>query len=210
MPNTDPTVREREVLLLAAEGRSDKEIAERLGIARGTVVTYWTRLRERTGAVNRTQAVALEMLRVFRETEDERIRTAGLYQAMIDSTVDFAVFLLDEDRTVLSWNPGVGTILGYEEAEWIGQTADVIFTPEELAENMPEIEQATALREGRALDDRWHVRKDGSRFWASGVMVAVRNPSGKVLCYSKILRDLTRLKRLEAQAVALGGDPDGI
>jgi two-component system CheB/CheR fusion protein len=210
MSNVEPTPREREVLLLAAEGRSDKEIAEQLGVGRGTVVTYWTRLRERSGAVNRTQAVALEMARVFREMEAERLRTAGLYQSLIESLVDFAVFLMDEQRTIVSWNPGVGTILGYTEEEFIGKPGDVIFTPEDRAAGAPDREQALSLRQGRAPDDRWHVRKDGSRFWASGVMVAVRDPQGALLCYSKVLRDLTRLKRLEARIAALGGDPNRV
>lgn len=206
MLSVDPSPREREVLLLAAEGRSDKEIAERLGVGRGTVVTYWTRLRERTGAVNRTQAVALEMARVYREAEAERERSAGVFRAMVESLEDFAVFLLDGERTVVSWNPGVGKILGYDEADWIGLSADVIFTPEERAAGAPERELTTAQREGRALDDRWHVRQDGSRFWASGVMVQVRSEAGEVLGYSKILRDLTRLKRIEDRLLALGGD----
>lgn len=210
MSNADPSPREREVLLLAAEGRSDKEIAERLGVGRGTVVTYWSRLRERNGAVNRTQAVALEMARVFRETEAERVRSAGLYQAAIESLNDFAVFLLDIDRKVTSWNPGVGKILGYEERDWIGRSGDVIFTPEDIAAGAAEKEYRTALREGRALDDRWHMRKDGSRFWASGVMVAVRDEDGEILCLSKILRDLTRLKRLEERIAQLGGDPSDV
>lgn len=207
MSNADPTPREREVLLLAAEGLSDKAIAERLGVGRGTVVTYWTRLRERNGAVNRTQAVALEMARVYRETEAERVRTAGLYRSTVESLEDFAVFLMDENRTITTWNPGVRTIMGYEEAEWVGLSGDVIFTPEDRAAGAPDREQATALRDGRALDDRWHVRKDGGRFWASGAMVAVRDEEGRLLCLSKILRDLTRLKRLEGRIAELGGDP---
>ncbi len=210
MSNADPSPREREVLLLAAEGRSDKEIAERLGVRRGTVVTYWTRLRERNGAVNRTQAVALEMARIYREAEAERERTAGIFRAMVESLEDFAVFLLDGDRTIASWNPGVGKILGYDEAAWIGLSGDVIFTPEDRDAGAPDLEMATAKREGRALDDRWHLRQDGSRFWASGVMIEVRNEAHEILGYSKILRDLTNFKRLESRIVELGGRPDSL
>ncbi|RYG46575.1 PAS domain S-box protein [bacterium] len=208
MQNPEATKRQREILLLAADGRTDKEIAKLLGVGRGTVVTHWKRMRERTGAINRAQAIAFEMGHVYREAERERARTAGLYQGLIECLEDFAVFLLDENRTITTWNPGVGIILGYAEEEWIGQPGDIIFLPEERAAGVPDGEQETATREGRALDDRWHVRKDGSRFWASGVMVAVRNEEGELLCYSKILRNLTQLKRLEERVKALGGDPD--
>lgn len=204
-----PTPREREVLLLAAEGRTDKEIAERLGVTRGTVVTYWRRLRERTGAINRAQAVAVEMARAYRETEAELTRASGVYKALFESLEDFAVFLMDEERRILTWNPGVGKILGYEEQDWVGRSGDMIFTPEQRAEGIPQHEQTTAFREGRALDDRWHMRRDGTRFWASGVMVAVRDGDGDLLCYSKILRDLTWTKRLEARIIELGGTVEG-
>lgn len=203
----DPTERQREIVLLAAEGRTDKEIANLLGIGRGTVITHWKRMRERTGAINRAQAIAFEMARVYRAAEADLFRTAGLYQGLIESLEDFAVFLMDENRTTTTWNPGVGKILNYEEEEWVGLAGDVIFTPEDREAGAPSLEQETAIRDGRALDDRWHVRKDGSRFWASGVMVAVRNDDGVILCYSKILRDLTYLKLLEEKVVALGGDP---
>jgi PAS domain S-box-containing protein len=204
------TPRERIILLLAAEGKTDKEIADRLGIKRGTVVTHWSRMRERTGAINRGQAIALEMARIYRETESELARTAGVYQSLVENLQDFAVFLMDLDRKVTSWNLGVGKILGYEEDEWIGHSGDIIFTAEDRAASAPIGEAETALREGRALDDRWHVRKDGSRFWASGVMVAVRDPNGELLFLSKILRDLSRLKRLEERLAAHGEDPAAV
>lgn len=207
MAKLDLTKREREILLLAAEGRTDKEIAAQLGITRGTVATHWTRMRERTGTVNRAQVVAHSMGHIFRETEAELNKTAGLYQTLVDTLEDFAVFLLDENRTIVSWNPGVGKILGYERDEWIGLSADAIFTPEDRAKGAPDLEQETATREKRALDDRWHVRADGSLFWASGVMVAVRDEQGTILCYSKVLRDLTRLKRLEERLIEHGDDP---
>lgn len=197
MESTNLTPREKEVLLLAAEGYTDKEIAERLEVGHGTVTTHWTRMRERTGATNRAQVLALELSRIYRETEAERSRSALLYRALIDNLEDFAVFHMDMDRKVLSWNPGVGKILGYSEEEWIGCSGDVLFTHEDRERRAPEKEQETARLEGRATDDRWHERKDGSHFWASGVMVGVRDPEGNLLCFSKILRDLTSLKRLE-------------
>ncbi|RYG26206.1 PAS domain S-box protein [bacterium] len=206
MSKLDLTNREREVLLLAAEGLTDKEIAERLGITRGTISTHWTRMRERTGTINRAQVMARSMSHIVRESEAELARTASLYQSLVETLEDFAVFLLDHQRHNISWNPGVQKIIGYEEAEWTSLFGDVIFTPEDIAAKVPENEQGTAERDGRALDDRWHVRKDGSRFWASGVMVPIRDHNGETVCYSKVLRDLTRLKRLEERLTEMGVD----
>jgi len=191
------TPKENEILLLAATGKADKEIAQLLGVTRGTITTHWVRMRERNGASNRAQVIALELARIYRETEAALVRTAQLYQALVENVEDFAIFLMDMDRKILSWNPGVGKILGYEKDEWIGRYGDLLFTPEDQAAGAPEIEQRTAETNGRALDDRWHLRRDGTRFWASGVMVAVRSPQGELLCYSKMLRDLTPLKELE-------------
>lgn len=207
MSSDELTNREREILLLAAEGHTDKEIAERLGITHGTVATHWTRMRERTGTVNRAQVMAQAIARIVRQTEAELSKTAGLYQALIESLEDFAVFLFDRDRVVTTWNPGCEKILGYAKDEWIGRSGDVLFTPEDRAAGAPEKEQGTADREGRALDDRWHVRKDGSRFWASGVVVPIRDAEREIVSYCKILRDLTHLKRMEDRLIALGEDP---
>jgi len=210
MPKLELTNREREVLLLASEGLTDKEIAERLGITRGTVSTHWTRMRERTGTVNRAQVVARAMSHIVRESEAELNRTAALYQILVETLQDFAVFLLDRERNNISWNPGVQKIIGYEEAEWLSLSGDVIFTPEDKAKGAPEKEQADAESEGRALDDRWHLRSDDARFWASGVMVPIRDHNGETICYSKVLRDVTRLKRLEERLLEVGVDPKTI
>lgn len=197
-------------MLLAAEGMTDKEIAERLVIARGTVATHWTRMRERTGAANRGQIIARAMRAIYQESEAELGKTFGVYRSLVETLEDFAVFLMDDARKVLTWNPGVGKILGFEADEWIGVSADVIFTPEDRAKDEPGKEMQQALRKGRGLDDRWHVRRDGSRFFAMGVMVPIWNDEGGLVCYSKILRDLTRLKRLEEKVRELGGDPDAV
>jgi PAS domain S-box-containing protein len=207
MSKLELTNREREVLLLAAEGLTDKEIAERLGITRGTVSTHWTRMRERTGTINRAQVVARSMSHIVRESEAELTRTASLYQSLVETLEEFAVFLLDLDRNNISWNPGVEKIIGYGEAEWTSLSGDVIFTPEDITAREPEQEQNRAEREGRAIDERWHLRKDGARFWASGVMVPIRDRSGETICYSKVLRDLTRMKRLEERLTEMGVDP---
>lgn len=113
---------------------------------------------------------------------------------IVDSAVDFAIFTFSPEGITTSWNRGAERLLGYRSDEIEGRDADVIFTPEDLAAGVPDGERRRAAREGRAEDERWHVRKDGTRFWASGLVMPLRdgNPG-----FVKILRDLT--DRHEAQ-----------
>lgn len=130
-----------------------------------------------------------EGLHVF-GTEHERLAL------LMESIKDYAIFTTDIDGHVLDWSKGAEMIIGYREEEIVGTTCDVIFTPEDRANHAPEQEKETARREGRAEDERWHVRKDGSRFWASGIMTALRR-NGELQGYAKILRDLTSRKKAE-------------
>lgn len=197
MQKLNLTKREREVLLLGAEGLTDKEIASRLGLSHTTVSTHWANMRTKLEASSRGQLIAKAMVTVYRETQAELAHTSEIYRVLVETLEDFAVFMLDGNRRLTSWNPGVEKVLGYRQEEWIGQSGDVIFTEEDRRRGAPEEEQRTAEREGKAMDDRWHLRKDGSRLWVSGVMVPLRNDAGETVCYSKILRDLTWAKRLE-------------
>jgi PAS domain S-box-containing protein len=109
-------------------------------------------------------------------------------QAVLDSATDYAIFTKDERGFMTSWNEGAWRLLGWHEDEILGQDARVIFTPEDQAEGVPEQEMRTASNEGRAVDERWHLRKDGSRFWASGLLMPLR---GGTPGFLKILRDRT-------------------
>jgi PAS domain S-box-containing protein len=116
---------------------------------------------------------------------------------MIGGVQDFAIFATDTEGHILSWNPGVGHLLGYEESEWVGRHGSVIFTHEDRERGADKQEMETAAREGRALDERLHVRKDGSRFWSSGLLMALRDGEGHLRGYSKMLRDATRSRQTE-------------
>lgn len=113
---------------------------------------------------------------------------------IVDSAVDFAIFTFSPDGITTSWNRGAERLLGYHHDEIEGRDADVIFTPEDIAAGVPDGERRRAEREGRAENERWHVRKDGTRFWGSGLAMPLRdgNPG-----FVKMLRDLT--ERHEAQ-----------
>ncbi|HZT42754.1 MAG TPA: PAS domain S-box protein [Chthonomonadaceae bacterium] len=126
----------------------------------------------------------------FRQAE-ERLRL------VLESVRDYAIFTLDKDNRVTSWNAGAQHILGYEAQEILGQSGSLLFTPEDRERGEPEKELRTAEAEGRAEDERWHMRKDGSRFWASGVMTALRD--GELHGFVKIMRDMTERKQAEEE-----------
>ncbi len=117
-----------------------------------------------------------------------------LFRLLIETSKDYAVFVADPESRVLTWNAGAERVLGYAEGEIVGQSSFVFFTPEDRAEGVSERELQTALREGRAGDDRWHLRKGGTRFWASGVMSLLREEGGRPRACAKVLRDYTEAK----------------
>lgn len=110
-----------------------------------------------------------------------------LLRLVIESTTGFAILSTDPRGLVTSWNVGAERLLGYAEDEILGRSADVVFTPEDHAAGVPDAERATAVAEGKAPDERWHVRRDGARFWASGLLMPLADGTGFV----KIIRDLT-------------------
>ncbi|MBP0493631.1 PAS domain S-box protein [Roseomonas sp. SG15] len=119
-------------------------------------------------------------------------------QLIFESATEYAIFTLDTQGRVTTWNPGAQRIFGYAEDEILGQPAAVIFTPEERAERQPEVEMSRAVEDGRAVDERWHMRADESRFWAAGVLMPLLDRDGGLQGFLKILRDHTE-RRLEEQ-----------
>ncbi|MDZ8183720.1 MAG: PAS domain S-box protein [Nostoc sp. ChiSLP02] len=113
------------------------------------------------------------------------------FRLIIESAKDYAIFTLDLNGQITSWNAGAEGLLGYKEAEIIGHHGRIIFTPEDNEAAQAEQELQTVLNQGRAEDERWHVRKDGSRFFASGLMMQLHDEAGKLQGLVKILRDIT-------------------
>ncbi|HZG50731.1 MAG TPA: PAS domain S-box protein [Pyrinomonadaceae bacterium] len=133
-------------------------------------------------------------------TRDQRgasFRRDELFRLLVEKVEDFAVFAIDLDGTAASWNPGVGKLLGYDEADFIGLDSCVLFTPEDLERGECEREMRTAAAHGRAEDRRWHLRRDGTRFWANGLLIALPDDAGNLRGYAKILRDETAHKQME-------------
>jgi PAS domain S-box-containing protein len=130
----------------------------------------------------------------------ERLQSRRLQQQVINSITDHAVIATDLDGRVIDWNAGAENVLGWTEAEMLGETIDRIFTPEDNAHGRREHEMRSALLTGRGNDERWHLRRDGSRFWASGSMTVLRDEVDAAIGFVKVLRDDT-LSRRNAEAL---------
>ncbi len=129
--------------------------------------------------------------------KNKYIPTTEFYSQIIDSLQDYSIFTLDNDFIINSWSSGSTKIFGYETDEVIGEAFDIIFTEEDLKNGVPKKEIETALKEGRATDNRWHITKDKSLFYAYGLVFPLIGLDGEMLGYVKILRDLTDRKRSE-------------
>ena len=113
---------------------------------------------------------------------------------LLDTSIDHALIFLDADGTIVEWSGAAQRLFGYAEDEAIGLPFAAIFTPEDLALGLDAQEIALARTSGRSEDDRWHVRQDSSRFWASGVLQAVRDEDGTLLSLCKLVRDRTDVR----------------
>ena len=124
-----------------------------------------------------------------------------LFQIAAEQTKDYALLLLDDTGHILTWNVGAERIKGYTADEIIGKHFSIFYTREAVDSGWPDYELTAATAEGRFEDEGWRVRRDGSRFWASVVITALRDSTGKLLGFSKITRDLSQ-RRLYEEAVA--------
>jgi PAS domain S-box-containing protein len=132
-----------------------------------------------------------------RLAQEELRRTEERFRLLIEGISDYAIYTLDPDGIVTTWNSGAQKIKGYDASEIIGRDFSLFFTPEDRAADRPRAELATAAAQGRSAEEGWRLRADGSRFWAGVVVTAVRDPSGTLVGFSKITRDLTERKLAE-------------
>jgi two-component system NtrC family sensor kinase len=120
-----------------------------------------------------------------------------LLRLLVDQVKDYAIFLLDPDGQVLSWNAGAQLLKGYEAEEIIGQQIKRFYVPEDAAKGKPDLLLAAARKDGRVEDEGWRVRKDGTRFWADVVITALRDEDGILRGFAKVTRDLTERRKTE-------------
>ena len=121
----------------------------------------------------------------------------GRFRLLIDAVIDYAIYMIDPDGIITSWNAGARRFKGYEEAEILGQHFSRFYTEEDRLKGMPQRALETAIREGRFEGEGWRIRKDGTRFWCHVVIDPILDPTGKLLGFAKITRDLTDRKMAE-------------
>jgi PAS domain S-box-containing protein len=134
------------------------------------------------------------------EPDQPGVKLPGIedpFRSIVESARDYAIFLLDREGHILSWNRGAQSIKGYEPREIIGRHFSVFHTREAIDRRWPQQELEAAERDGRLEDEGWRVRKDGSLFWANVIITALRDPAGELRGFSKITRDLTYRRRQE-------------
>ncbi len=119
------------------------------------------------------------------------------FRLVLESLEEYAVFTTDTDGTISSWNSGAQRLLGYTEPDIIGKPFALIFTPEDIENHAPQGEFAQALQTGRGEDERYHVKKDGTLFWASGLLFPLFDSEKNLRGFTKIVRDLTEQKRAQ-------------
>src|SRR6266481_6259531 len=146
--------------------------------------------RQRTIVALQQKLQVLEYESTLRETERR-------FRLLVEAVQDYAIFTLDADGRVNSWNVGAKRLKGYEASEIIGQHFSRFYPAEDLQAGKPQRELAIAASEGRVEDEGWRIRKDGSRFWANVVITATKDAHGGVIGFSKVTRDFT--ERMLAQ-----------
>lgn len=119
------------------------------------------------------------------------------YRVIVEGAVGFAIFTFNTQGVITSWNAGAEQMLGYTEAEILGENFRVIFTPEDLEARQADHEMRTAATEGRALDERWHLKKGGERFYAQGLVMPLKDDTDEIRGFLKIIRDKTDERRLQ-------------
>ena len=139
-----------------------------------------------------------------RRQGDERLReTEQMFRLLVESVQDYAIFMLDTDGRVASWNSGARRIKGYEPEEIIGQHFSIFYPADDIRSGKPEQLLAQARTLGRVEDAGWRVRKDGSRFWADAVITAVQGVDGDLRGFAKVTRDVTQRQKSEETERAL-------
>jgi len=164
----------------------------------------------RRRAEKAAEAILAEHLRLqssldrIERLESDNLQLDQTMRSYVEQVEDYAIFAMNEHCQATTWNHGVREVLGFEESEFLGKDIRrLIFVPEAIELGIPEAEFETAAQLGSASDDRWMMRKDGKKFWASGITSAVKDEQGNVVGYSKVMRDLTDKKRDEDELAEL-------
>ncbi len=178
--------------------RGVEEVAERPDGTRIDFIPYPTPLFDDAGNLIGAVNMLVDITERKR-AEQARGSSEERFRLLVESAHEFALITLDREARITSWNHGAERVTGYSEQEALGQSAAILFTPEDRAASIPEAELRQASDTGSAIDERWYLRKDGSRFWTSGVLTAARDEDGLLQGFVKIMRDQTERKATDAQ-----------
>lgn len=132
-----------------------------------------------------------------RRTEEALRKSEERFRLLVEGVEDYAIYMLDTHGRITTWNAGAERIMGYRAQEIIGRRVHRFYTPEDVDRKKPDQALTVATAEGRFQDERWQVRKDGTQYWASFVITALRDESGKLTGFSTIARDITKRKHAE-------------
>jgi len=136
-----------------------------------------------------------------KDRRQQRTQVEQSYRTLIESIKDYAIFMLDKKGKVLSWDQGGIKLFGYKRNEIIGKKFSVLFSKADIKRGLPNSDMATAVADGRHLDERQYVRKDRTKFWSSGVLTSTKDSKGVHQGFSKIMRDVTQQTDLHKTAV---------
>lgn len=125
------------------------------------------------------------------------LRTPDMMQLLVDSVRDYSILFLDPEGRVLTWNPTAERLKMWTASEIIGEHFSRFYTPQDVERGKPQMELEMAAKTGRYEDEGWRLRKDGTRFWASVIITALRDPNGKLRGFGKVTRDITERKAME-------------
>lgn len=152
-----------------------------------------TAIRDERGELRGYAKVTRELTH-RREAEDRLRQSEEIFRLLVASVKDYAIFMLDPEGRIMTWNAGAERIKGYTAAEIVGRHFSTFYGPEDLQNKKPERELEIAIRNGSVEDEGWRLRKDGSRFWANVVITAVRDAHGELRGFTKVTRDMTDRK----------------
>jgi len=197
---------ERELAAAAERGRFSAEGRR----VRRDGSTFWgevttTAIRDDAGALKGFAQVTKDVT-AQRRAIDEVRRTEEKFRLLVEGLRETAIYLLDPNGRITSWNPGAERLKGYRASEVIGRPNEIFFTPEDRAAGRPERLLELAATEGQAHDEGWRVRKDGSRFWADVLVTALYDAGGLLRGFSKVTRDLTERRGREEEVRRLNLD----
>jgi PAS domain S-box-containing protein len=158
-----------------------------------------TALREARSQAQKDARAAQQNYESLRQIQDSLRESEERYRLLIEGVTNYAIFMLDINGNFASWNIGAERILGYQEAEIIGQPFERIFSPEAIERGQPQQVLTKAVTEGFSKENRWHLRKDGTFFWAHCVITPLRDENGNLRGFSKIMQDITERKQAEEE-----------